>query len=69
MNRNGKKLNLSNSNYANTNGLENLENVSTVYDVAILSMEIMKNEFVNQVKCYIVDGIILLCIFKLDCCN
>lgn len=47
MNRNGKKLNLSNSNYANTNGLENLENVSTVYDVAILSMEIMKNEFVN----------------------
>lgn len=47
MNLNGKSLNMKNSHYSNTNGLGNSENVSSVTDVAIISIEMMENLFVH----------------------
>ena len=43
MNKNGKEIGLKNSNYANTNGLGNINNVSSVSDVATLSCITMKD--------------------------
>lgn len=49
MNRQGRTLNLKNTRFDSPHGMSNPNNYSTAHDMALLSIEAMKNTYIQSV--------------------